>query len=172
MRLLVLFELKVKPYCIVLYLQPVLNPKSYDGARVLEASGRPIDETVVSGWNNDALRLRQRMEWLQQKVYAIHKAMDQMNLEESTRSERMEEWIGHVEETLDVLECVPNIEIASRHRPWEFPEFTVNKKKLHGAGARGIRLIKYQFFFFFFFTSKTNSHLFGMMRPWSGDLKA
>ena len=29
-------------YCIVLYLQPVLNPRSYDGARVLEASGRPI----------------------------------------------------------------------------------------------------------------------------------
>ena len=29
-------------YCIVLYLQPVLNPKSYDGARVLEASGRPM----------------------------------------------------------------------------------------------------------------------------------
>ena len=28
-------------YCIVMYLQPVLNPKSYDGARVLEASGRP-----------------------------------------------------------------------------------------------------------------------------------
>ena len=27
-------------YCIVF--APVLNPKSYDGARVLEASGRPI----------------------------------------------------------------------------------------------------------------------------------
>ena len=29
-------------YCIVLYLLPVLNPMSYDGARVLEASGRPM----------------------------------------------------------------------------------------------------------------------------------
>ena len=29
-------------YCIVLYFLPVLNPKSYDGARVLEASGRPM----------------------------------------------------------------------------------------------------------------------------------
>ena len=29
-------------YCIALYLLPVLNPKSYDGARVLEASGRPM----------------------------------------------------------------------------------------------------------------------------------
>ena len=27
-------------YCIALYFLPVLNPKSYDGARVLEASGR------------------------------------------------------------------------------------------------------------------------------------
>ena len=31
-----------KHYCIVLYLLPVLNPESYDGARVLEASGRPM----------------------------------------------------------------------------------------------------------------------------------
>ena len=36
-------------YCIVLYLQPVLNPKSYDGARVLEASGRPM--LVIGGEN-------------------------------------------------------------------------------------------------------------------------
>ena len=33
---------RMQLYCIVLYLQPVLNPKSYDGARVLEASGRPM----------------------------------------------------------------------------------------------------------------------------------
>ena len=32
----------LKLYCIVLYLQPVLNPKSYDEARVLETSGRPM----------------------------------------------------------------------------------------------------------------------------------
>ena len=29
-------------YCIVLYLPPVLNPKSHDGAQVLEALGRPM----------------------------------------------------------------------------------------------------------------------------------
>ena len=29
-------------YCIVLYLLPVRNPKSYDGARVLEALGHPM----------------------------------------------------------------------------------------------------------------------------------
>ena len=37
-------------YCIVLYLQPVLNPKSYDGARVLEASGRPLLVKGRSYW--------------------------------------------------------------------------------------------------------------------------
>ena len=37
-------------YCIVLYLQPVLNPKSYDGARVLEASGRPMLVIGRSYW--------------------------------------------------------------------------------------------------------------------------
>ena len=45
--------LLVKPYvlyCIVLYLQPVLNPKSYDGARVLEASGRPMLVIGRSYW--------------------------------------------------------------------------------------------------------------------------
>ena len=73
----------------------------------------------VSGRNNDALRLRERMERLQQKIYAIHEAMDEMSLEESTHSERMEEWMGYVEETLDVLEPVPNTEIANRNRPWE-----------------------------------------------------
>ena len=36
------FSLYFLNNCIVLYLQPVLNPKSYDGARVLEASGRPM----------------------------------------------------------------------------------------------------------------------------------
>ena len=35
-------------YCIVLYMLPVPNPKSYDGARVLEASDRPILPMVVN----------------------------------------------------------------------------------------------------------------------------
>ena len=56
---------------------------------------------------------------MSEEIYAIHEIMDQMNLEEATHSERMEEWMGHVEKTLDVLESVPNIEIVSRHRPWE-----------------------------------------------------
>ena len=59
------------------------------------------------------------MERLQQKVYAIHEAMDEMEVDESTRSETMEEWMGYVEGTLDILEHIPNMEIASRNRPWE-----------------------------------------------------
>ena len=42
--------LGTRRYCIVLYLQPVLNPRSYDGARVLEASGRPM-ELVGNVWD-------------------------------------------------------------------------------------------------------------------------
>ena len=41
---------KRKLYCIVLYLLPVLNPESYDGARVLEASGRPMLVIGRSYW--------------------------------------------------------------------------------------------------------------------------
>ena len=35
------------------------------------------------------------------------------------RAEWMEEWMGYVEGTLDILERVPSMEIASRNRPWE-----------------------------------------------------
>ena len=37
-------------FYIVLYLQPELNPKSYDGVRVLEASGRPMLVIGRSYW--------------------------------------------------------------------------------------------------------------------------
>ena len=54
----------------------------------------------VSGTRLYALRgrLRARQSSLffqrfQQKVHAIHKAMNQMNLEETIRSEQMEEWV-------------------------------------------------------------------------------
>ena len=41
---------KNKLYCIVLYLLPLLNAKSYDGAQVLEASGRPMLVIGRSYW--------------------------------------------------------------------------------------------------------------------------
>ena len=40
--------------------------------------------------------------------------LDQMNLEETTCSERMEQWVGYVEETLDGLGRVLNTGNASR----------------------------------------------------------
>ena len=55
----------------------------------------------------------------QQKVYAIQEAMEQMNIETTTQHARLGEWVGHIEETLDVIERVPNSDVASRHRPWE-----------------------------------------------------
>ena len=42
-------------YCIVLYLLPVLNPKRYDGARVLEASGRPM-LVIVRSYGFDSIQ--------------------------------------------------------------------------------------------------------------------
>ena len=36
------FEERLGLYCIVLYVPPILNPMSYDGARVLEASECPF----------------------------------------------------------------------------------------------------------------------------------
>ena len=42
-----------------------------------------------------------------------------MSLEENIQNVRLEEWVDHVEETLDVLERVPNSDLASRYRPWE-----------------------------------------------------
>ena len=72
------------------------------GMEVYETIGalRVEDQSLsVTERNNDALRLYEHMERLQEKIYAIHEAMDQMNLEEPTCSERMEEWMGHMEET-------------------------------------------------------------------------
>ena len=100
---------------------------------MFEEGGMEVYETTGMVWaeleNSDngggskvnafALRLRERMERLQQKIYAVQGEMEQMSLEETTQNARLEEWVGHVEETLDGLEMVPNKELASRHRPWE-----------------------------------------------------
>ena len=59
------------------------------------------------------------MEQLEQQLFVINEAMDQLNLEDTIRSERLEGWMGHVEETLDCLVHVPAGDIAGRHRPWE-----------------------------------------------------
>ena len=69
--------------------------------------------------NSFALRLRERMERLQQKIYAVQEEMEQISLEEPVQNAWLEEWVGYIEETLDVLERVSNRDIASRHRLWE-----------------------------------------------------
>ena len=69
--------------------------------------------------NSSLLQLREGVEQLHQQLYAIHEVMDQLNLEEGTRTERVEAWIGHVRTTLSGLVNVRAEDIASRNRPWE-----------------------------------------------------
>lgn len=71
------------------------------------------------GVNSFVLRLRDRMEQLQQKVYAIQEEMELLNIGETAQGATLKEWVGHVEETLDSLVSVSNREVINRHRPWE-----------------------------------------------------
>ena len=92
------------------------------GMAVYETTGIVWVENEIKGGNpvsSFVLRLRERMEQLQQNLYAIHEAMEELSIEETTQNRRLEEWVGHVEETLDVLVKVSPKEVASRHRPWE-----------------------------------------------------
>ncbi|RPB25197.1 hypothetical protein L211DRAFT_836521 [Terfezia boudieri ATCC MYA-4762] len=110
----------------------VLTTARWEGYVMMFAEcGMAVYEAICTGWvglgasgranraNSLALRVRERMERLQQKVYAVQETMNQMGVEETTQIARLEEWVGHVEETLNVLERVPNRDLASRHRPWE-----------------------------------------------------
>ena len=56
-RLPQLAEVEIVLYCIVLYLPPVLDPMSYDGARVLEALGHPmrLRSTTLAITHNSSL---------------------------------------------------------------------------------------------------------------------
>ena len=111
----------------------VLTPLRWDAYAMMFAEcGMAVYEAVdtiwvdleheagrASGVNSFALRLRERMQQLQQKVYAIQEEMEQMSIEEATQNATLEEWVGHVEETLDCLVKIPNSEVINRHRPWE-----------------------------------------------------
>ena len=94
--------------------------------------GMAVCETVGRVWVEDescerggsrvssfVLRIRECMEQLQQNLYAIQEAMEEMRIEETTQGTRLEECVGYIEDTLDVLVQVPPREVASRHRPWE-----------------------------------------------------
>ena len=111
----------------------VLTPTRWDTYAMMFAEcGMAVYEGIDTVWvdaehevdrahgvNSFALRLRERMEQLQQKVYAIQEEMEQLSIEETTQNAALEEWVGYVEETLDSLVRIPNSEVINRHRPWE-----------------------------------------------------
>ena len=50
----------VDKHCIVLYLSPVLNPMSYDGARLYKAPGRPMVDKQLIGIQKKGITARVR----------------------------------------------------------------------------------------------------------------
>ncbi|KAF8419083.1 hypothetical protein EV426DRAFT_645023 [Tirmania nivea] len=78
-----------------------------------EGNGQNAERT------NSIIRVRACVEQLQQQLYAIHESMDQLNLEDTVRNQRVEEWVNHVQVTLDSLTSLRAVDIASRNRPWE-----------------------------------------------------
>lgn len=78
------------------------------GMAMYETIGRiwVEDEASERGGNRISsfvFRLHERMEQQQRNLYAIQEAMEEMSIEETAQDARLEEWVGHVEETLDVL---------------------------------------------------------------------
>lgn len=68
---------------------------------------------------NTVLRVRARFEQVQQQLYAMYELMNQLNLDASEQSERMEEWENHVHEPLDRLTSLQPEVLVSKNRPWE-----------------------------------------------------
>ena len=69
---------------------------------------------------NSIIQVRMSFEQVQQQLYAIHiKAMDRLNLEDTVQSQRVQEWVNHVQATLGVLTSLRAKDIASRNRLWE-----------------------------------------------------
>lgn len=48
----------------------------------------------------------------------LHESMDIVSLEDTVRSQRVEDWVYHVQETLGGLISLPVEDIACRNRPW------------------------------------------------------
>ena len=79
-----------------------------------------VEEEDSVGWDakrtNSIIQVRASVEQLQQQLYAIHEAMDQLNVEDIVPSQRVEEWVDHVQATLGSLMNWRHAEdIASRH---------------------------------------------------------
>ena len=52
-----------------------------------ETSGRNTEKI------NSVIEVRECVEQLQQQLYAIHESMDQLNLEDTVRSQQVGEWV-------------------------------------------------------------------------------
>ena len=97
-------------------------------------SGMEVYETVSTVWidednaldskhtaerTSSMIRVRACMEQLQQQLYSIHELMDQLDLEDTVRSERIEGWVNHVQTTIGSLTNVRAEDVVIRNRPWE-----------------------------------------------------
>ncbi|KAF8459324.1 hypothetical protein BGX38DRAFT_1264264 [Terfezia claveryi] len=93
------------------------------GMEVYETMGTVWVENESSGWNaeraNIISRVRESFEQVQQQLYTAYELMDQLNLDDTVQSQRMEEWANHVQVTLGSLTSVRAEDIVNRHRPWE-----------------------------------------------------
>lgn len=51
-------------------------------------------------------------------THEIHESTDIVSLEDTVRSQRVEDWVYHVQETLGGLISLPAEDIACRNRHW------------------------------------------------------
>ncbi|KAF8414676.1 hypothetical protein EV426DRAFT_671625 [Tirmania nivea] len=98
---------------------------------MFEEYGMEVYETMGTVWveedsdHNDVemtsqiIQVQARCEQVQQQLYVIQESIEHLNLDNTVRSQRMEEWMNHVQVTLDSLTSLRAEDIASRNRPWE-----------------------------------------------------
>jgi len=90
----------------------------YETARTVwleeEGTGRRNIERA-----NIVSHMQESFEQVQQQLYAAYELMDQLNLEDTGQSQRMEKWVNHGQTILGNLTSVRAENIVNRHRPWE-----------------------------------------------------
>ena len=111
----------------------VLTPSQWMAyIRMFEECGMEVYESVGTVWVDEVdngghsaertssmIRVRASVEQLQQQLYRVHELMDELGLEDSVRSQRIEGWVNHVQSTLGSLTDVRAEDIVHRNRPWE-----------------------------------------------------
>lgn len=107
---------------------------------MFEETGMEVYETIDTIWveeenggysdeqTSSIIRVWACVEQLQQQLYTIHELMDQLDLEDTVRSERIEGWVNHVQTTLGSLTDVRAEDIVNRNRPWELSGQAVELK--------------------------------------------